>query len=235
MGRLDDMINDIMPNMNREDWNILGSDGKQAVCNHCMKAIAHMDINSILRVFPICSACAEKNPSTGQSIFDDIGTQAGGMFRTESSQTDTESYRKDQSDQIKRREADREATRRTTQNMDATINYLARERAKAREQAAARQARQEAEERRKREQYAWSKKKEQESAYTSSAEECPPYGSFCYELLGISNGRCPPDMQVVKTAYRRKARETHPDTGGNAEEFKIINNAYTTIFDRCSY
>ena len=37
---------------------------------------------------------------------------------------------------------------------------------------------------------------------------------------------------VLKKAYRKRARETHPDTGGDEEEFKRVESAYREI---CQY
>jgi molecular chaperone DnaJ len=52
--------------------------------------------------------------------------------------------------------------------------------------------------------------------------------SDLYELLEIS--RDAPDDEV-KRAYRRKAREHHPDTGGDAETFKAVTHAYQVLSD----
>lgn len=46
------------------------------------------------------------------------------------------------------------------------------------------------------------------------------------------------DEKQIKAAYRRAARETHPDHGGNPEEFRIVTEAYQTLIDptkRASY
>lgn len=47
-----------------------------------------------------------------------------------------------------------------------------------------------------------------------------------YLVLGLPEGA---EMQEVKKAYRRLAKETHPDLGGDGERFKEINDAYTAI------
>ncbi len=39
------------------------------------------------------------------------------------------------------------------------------------------------------------------------------------------------DEKQVKAAYRRAARSTHPDQGGNAEEFRLVTEAYQTLID----
>ncbi len=52
-----------------------------------------------------------------------------------------------------------------------------------------------------------------------------------YEILGVARDASEAD---VKKAFRRKARETHPDVNGadNAEEqFKLINEAYDVLSD----
>lgn len=35
-----------------------------------------------------------------------------------------------------------------------------------------------------------------------------------------------PTMEELKTRYHKLAKATHPDTGGNSEQFNIINEAY---------
>lgn len=47
-----------------------------------------------------------------------------------------------------------------------------------------------------------------------------------YETLEVE-----PDVsqEEIKRAYRRKSRETHPDAGGDVEEFKQVNEAYEMI------
>ena len=52
-----------------------------------------------------------------------------------------------------------------------------------------------------------------------------------YELLGVSRDAT---EQEIKKAFRRKARETHPDVNGHdnaEEEFKAINEAYDVLSD----
>lgn len=55
-----------------------------------------------------------------------------------------------------------------------------------------------------------------------------PPGSTYYAVLGLErnvNGK------QIKDAYRRAARQAHPDRGGNAELFHIIAVAYETLSD----
>lgn len=47
-----------------------------------------------------------------------------------------------------------------------------------------------------------------------------------YTILGINNNSSEED---VKKAYKKLAREHHPDKGGSEEKFKEINGAYTQI------
>jgi curved DNA-binding protein CbpA len=49
-----------------------------------------------------------------------------------------------------------------------------------------------------------------------------------YETLGVA-----PDAtdDEIKKAYRARARETHPDTGGDVEEFKLVSLAGTVLTD----
>lgn len=49
-----------------------------------------------------------------------------------------------------------------------------------------------------------------------------------YENLGVSKDATAND---IKRAYRAKARKTHPDKGGNAEEFAEVSNAYEVLSD----
>jgi hypothetical protein len=47
-----------------------------------------------------------------------------------------------------------------------------------------------------------------------------------YSVLGVS--REAPD-NVIDAAYRARAKENHPDNGGDPEEFKRIKEAYENI------
>ncbi|ERG93761.1 J domain-containing protein [Haloquadratum walsbyi] len=47
-----------------------------------------------------------------------------------------------------------------------------------------------------------------------------------YEILEIEPGVSQED---IKAAYRERARETHPDTGGSKEEFLEVQEAYDTL------
>ncbi|MFP4310720.1 MAG: J domain-containing protein [Nitriliruptoraceae bacterium] len=52
--------------------------------------------------------------------------------------------------------------------------------------------------------------------------------SDLYELLDLPRDA---DAEQVKRAYRRKAREHHPDAGGDEEAFKAITHAYQVLSD----
>ncbi|MEX1163695.1 MAG: J domain-containing protein [Nitriliruptor sp.] len=52
--------------------------------------------------------------------------------------------------------------------------------------------------------------------------------SDLYELLGVPRDASTDD---VKKAYRRAAREHHPDTGGDEEAFKQVTHAYQVLAD----
>ena len=49
-----------------------------------------------------------------------------------------------------------------------------------------------------------------------------------YKLLGIDRGATEAE---IREAYRRRARETHPDVGGDAAEFQAVQAAYETLSD----
>ena len=47
-----------------------------------------------------------------------------------------------------------------------------------------------------------------------------------FEVLGVSKNA---DEEEIKKAYKRKAMKCHPDKGGDPEEFKSLNEAYSKI------
>jgi len=49
-----------------------------------------------------------------------------------------------------------------------------------------------------------------------------------YEELGVDRGA---DAEEIKAAYRRRARETHPDLGGKREDFQRVQAAYEVLSD----
>jgi hypothetical protein len=52
-----------------------------------------------------------------------------------------------------------------------------------------------------------------------------PAGS-AWAALGLSPGAAPSE---VKRAYRKRALETHPDQGGDAEAFQVVQRAYEKL------
>lgn len=49
-----------------------------------------------------------------------------------------------------------------------------------------------------------------------------------YEVLGVARTASP---EEIKKAYRRRARESHPDTGGDEEVFKRVTHAHQVLSD----
>ncbi len=49
-----------------------------------------------------------------------------------------------------------------------------------------------------------------------------------WELLGVARGATP---AAIRTAYRKLARDNHPDHGGSTERMAAINAAYEAIKD----
>jgi len=47
-----------------------------------------------------------------------------------------------------------------------------------------------------------------------------------YEILGVARDA---DEEAIKRAYRRRARELHPDAGGDEEAFKELTTAYEVL------
>jgi hypothetical protein len=47
-----------------------------------------------------------------------------------------------------------------------------------------------------------------------------------WAILGISKGA---SADEVKSAYRKRARQTHPDVGGTEAEFNKVNAAYERL------
>jgi len=53
-----------------------------------------------------------------------------------------------------------------------------------------------------------------------------PLSASPYEVLGVDAGA---SDEELKRAYRRRLRETHPDTGGSAEEFRAVQQAWERV------
>lgn len=47
-----------------------------------------------------------------------------------------------------------------------------------------------------------------------------------YKLLGVRHNA---PIEAVKSAYRARAKNAHPDRGGDEEEFKILEYAYELV------
>jgi len=52
-----------------------------------------------------------------------------------------------------------------------------------------------------------------------------------WEVLGLAPGA---SLDEVKRAFRRRAQETHPDHGGEAEAFRAVRRAYEKLVERVS-
>jgi len=55
-----------------------------------------------------------------------------------------------------------------------------------------------------------------------------PISATPYEVLGVSSTATQDDL---RRAYRRLVRETHPDTGGDAERFTSVQVAWERVGD----
>jgi curved DNA-binding protein CbpA len=49
-----------------------------------------------------------------------------------------------------------------------------------------------------------------------------------YDILGVHKTA---SKQKIKEAYKKRAKETHPDVGGDEDEFKLIAEAYEVLMD----
>ena len=49
-----------------------------------------------------------------------------------------------------------------------------------------------------------------------------------YDLLGVSRQA---SAKELKSAFKKKSMEHHPDRGGDEEKFKQINEAYQNLSD----
>jgi len=59
----------------------------------------------------------------------------------------------------------------------------------------------------------------------ATGADAPTEADF-YVILGVAKG-C--SQQELKLAYRSRVKETHPDVGGDPEEFKLVQLAYETL------
>lgn len=51
---------------------------------------------------------------------------------------------------------------------------------------------------------------------------------LCFHILGLEEGS---DREAVKKAYKQKATEFHPDSGGSSLAFRAVKTAYDTIME----
>jgi hypothetical protein len=56
-----------------------------------------------------------------------------------------------------------------------------------------------------------------------------PSNPSVWAILGLQAGASTPE---IKTAFKKRALETHPDRGGSAAEFRILHAAYETALKR---
>ena len=71
----------------------------------------------------------------------------------------------------------------------------------------------------------------QEQVLTPLLSLLPVLVQDFYDVLGVDRGA---DKKAIKTAYRQKARQYHPDVNkedGAEEKFKRISNAYEVLSD----
>jgi hypothetical protein len=64
--------------------------------------------------------------------------------------------------------------------------------------------------------------------FTSRGQRIFPHSKFdeALQVFGLSR---PVTLDDIKRRYRVLAKQTHPDTGGDAEQFKHIHNAYQVL------
>lgn len=49
-----------------------------------------------------------------------------------------------------------------------------------------------------------------------------------YDVLGVAKDA---DKAEIKAAYKKRAKEVHPDAGGNSEKFEKVKNAFDILYD----
>ncbi|MFM2416658.1 MAG: hypothetical protein RL385_1381 [Pseudomonadota bacterium] len=60
-----------------------------------------------------------------------------------------------------------------------------------------------------------------------AAAPLPPQGA--HAALGVEPGA---GLQEIRAAYRKRALETHPDQGGDAEAFRAVQSAYERLLKK---
>lgn len=72
----------------------------------------------------------------------------------------------------------------------------------------------------------WGGWKEEQTNSSNKSTTKAFHHQYHLEILQLS---FPFTKEELKSAYRRKSLETHPDTGGTAEAFRKVNNAYQVL------
>lgn len=68
----------------------------------------------------------------------------------------------------------------------------------------------------------------QETSNNGNSTTPPPPSPYQYHLQ-LLQLKFPFTKEELKSAYRRKSLETHPDAGGTAEAFRKVNHAYQVL------
>ena len=68
----------------------------------------------------------------------------------------------------------------------------------------------------------------EETSNSSNSTSVPPPSPYQYHLQ-LLQLKFPFTKEELKSAYRRKSLETHPDAGGTAEAFRQVNHAYQVL------
>lgn len=68
------------------------------------------------------------------------------------------------------------------------------------------------------------------SAYVKAANDFIERGIDAYALLGVSKAAVL-HVEALRTAYKVKARQTHPDQGGSDEAFRDVRSAFDILAD----
>lgn len=77
-------------------------------------------------------------------------------------------------------------------------------------------------------------KQESRERQTKNPEQSVEYALSYQGYLEVLQLSFPFTYQELKSAYRRRARETHPDSGGTAEAFREVHAAYQILWQSYS-
>lgn len=61
------------------------------------------------------------------------------------------------------------------------------------------------------------------------APQSKPSAISAWEVLGVAQGST---LIEIKRAYRARVHETHPDRGGSAEAFQVVQRAYERLLEK---